>query len=124
MPTHGANRSSVELQVTDGSVQVEVTELKPLPVAAYPDQLPPSWLNPGARPCLPAWCRAKSTTRCPAGAGCAAAAVLEVRPLNAVAPAVSARAASSAGRMCLAPSWRGMARQYAQYGQSRTLFRY
>ena len=39
MPTHGAIRSLVLLQVTDGSVQLALTEVKPLPVVAAPDQL-------------------------------------------------------------------------------------
>src|SRR5882757_3184783 len=45
MPTQGAYRSLDELQVTSGSFQLALTELKPLPVDTQPDQLPPSSLN-------------------------------------------------------------------------------
>src|SRR3954447_22592590 len=47
MPTHGAYRSFVELQVAVGSVHVAATEVKPEPVAAMPPQLPPLMLKPG-----------------------------------------------------------------------------
>jgi len=50
MPTQKAAREVVEVQLTEGSVQLPVTVEKPLPVSAYPDQFVLwTWVNPLTR---------------------------------------------------------------------------